>query len=77
MTSLDPAIAAKKKAEFNPIFTNTDDKNESDISYAAQQQKEKMGICRVNELFGELRRKYLNILKSCYWEFFEEGQCMK
>jgi hypothetical protein len=43
------------------------------MSYAVQANKEKMGICRVNELFGELRRKYLNILKSCYWEFFEEG----
>jgi hypothetical protein len=34
VTSLDPAIAAKKKSEFNPIFINTDDnKNDSDISY--------------------------------------------
>lgn len=24
----------------------------------------------------ELRHKYLVILKSCYWEFFEEGLCM-
>lgn len=23
----------------------------------------------------ELRHKYLTILKSLYWEFFEEGQC--
>lgn len=23
----------------------------------------------------ELRHKYLTILKSQYWEFFEEGQC--
>ena len=35
ITSLDSSVAAKKKSEFNPIFTNTDDKNESDISYAA------------------------------------------
>jgi hypothetical protein len=25
------------------------------------------------ELTTELRHKYLTILKSCYWEFFEEG----
>ena len=24
---------------------------------------------------SELRHKYLTILKSNYWEFFEEGQC--
>jgi hypothetical protein len=27
------------------------------------------------ELLTELRHKYLTILKSMYWEFFEEGQC--
>jgi hypothetical protein len=27
------------------------------------------------ELLTELRHKYLTILKSLYWEFFEEGQC--
>jgi hypothetical protein len=31
---------------------------------------------QVDELTTELRHKYLTILKSCYWEFFEEGQCM-
>ena len=30
----------------------------------------------IMELTTELRHKYLTILKSCYWEFFEEGQCM-
>ena len=30
----------------------------------------------IKELTTELRHKYLTILKSCYWEFFEEGQCM-
>lgn len=27
------------------------------------------------ELFTELRHKYITILKSLYWEYFEEGQC--
>ena len=27
------------------------------------------------ELRTELRHKYLTILKSLYWEYFEEGQC--
>ena len=29
----------------------------------------------VEELFTELRHKYITILKSQYWEYFEEGQC--
>lgn len=29
-----------------------------------------------DELETELRHKYLTILKSIYWEFYEEGQCM-
>lgn len=29
----------------------------------------------VEELFTELRHKYITILKSLYWEYFEEGQC--
>lgn len=34
------------------------------------------GRTNVQELMSELRHKYLTILKSNYWEFFEEGQCM-
>lgn len=34
-----------------------------------------MGKVNINELISELRRKYLKILKSHYWEFLEEGQC--
>lgn len=33
------------------------------------------GRTNVHELMSELRHKYLTILKSIYWEFFEEGQC--
>ena len=33
------------------------------------------GRTNVQELMSELRHKYLTILKSIYWEFFEEGQC--
>ena len=33
------------------------------------------GRVSVEELITELRHKYLTILKSLYWEFFEEGQC--
>jgi hypothetical protein len=35
----------------------------------------KQGRTNVDELTAELRHKYLTILKSNYWEFFEEGQC--
>jgi hypothetical protein len=34
-----------------------------------------MGRVSIEELITELRHKYLTILKSLYWEFFEEGQC--
>jgi hypothetical protein len=27
------------------------------------------------EVITELRHKYITILKSLYWEFFESGQC--
>ena len=30
----------------------------------------------MNELVTELRHKFLTILKSVYWENFEEGQCV-
>ena len=30
----------------------------------------------MEELEVELRQKYITILKSIYWEFYEEGQCM-
>jgi len=33
------------------------------------------GRVSIEELITELRHKYLTILKSLYWEFFEEGQC--
>lgn len=32
------------------------------------------GRTSIEELTVELRHKYLTILKSIYWEFFEEGQ---
>jgi hypothetical protein len=35
----------------------------------------KSGRVGIDELITELRHKYLTILKSLYWEFFEEGQC--
>lgn len=37
----------------------------------------RMGRVNIEELTTELRHKYLTILKSCYWEFFESGQCMQ
>lgn len=32
-----------------------------------------IGRTSIDELTIELRHKYLTILKSIYWEFFEEG----
>lgn len=33
------------------------------------------GNVEIEELIIELRHKYITILKSLYWEHFEEGQC--
>jgi len=33
------------------------------------------GNVEIDELIIELRHKYITILKSLYWEHFEEGQC--
>jgi hypothetical protein len=33
-----------------------------------------LGRTSIAELTIELRHKYLTILKSIYWEFFEDGQ---
>jgi hypothetical protein len=32
--------------------------------------------CNDDELRAEVRHKYYTILKSHYWEMFEEGKCM-
>lgn len=34
------------------------------------------GTVQYDELIFELRHKFVSILKSLYWEFFEEGQCV-
>uniref|UniRef100_A0A7S3CTS7 Cyclic nucleotide-binding domain-containing protein n=1 Tax=Strombidium rassoulzadegani TaxID=1082188 RepID=A0A7S3CTS7_9SPIT len=49
----------------------------SGVSDANETKKAKMkpGKVNIDELITEMRHKYLTILKSCYWEFFEEGQC--
>ena len=41
-----------------------------------EKETKKFGRVNISELVTELRHKYLTILKSQYWEFFEEGQCM-
>lgn len=33
-------------------------------------------MCEKSELNSELRNKFYSILKSHYWEAFEEGKCM-
>ena len=33
------------------------------------------GNVAIDELIVELRHKFITILKSLYWEHFEEGQC--
>lgn len=34
------------------------------------------GTVQYEDLIFELRHKFVTILKSLYWEFFEEGQCV-
>jgi len=49
---------------------------DGEISEAGVGHKEEQGgNVDVEELITELRHKYITILKSLYWEHFEEGQC--
>ena len=56
----------KNDVNGSDIISN-DDGNDNNIVY---------GRTSIEELIVELRQKYLGILKSIYWEFYEEGQCM-
>ena len=50
----------------------------SDAGYGdieATSKKFEVKTISIDDLVTELRHKYLTIIKSLYWEFFEEGQC--
>lgn len=51
------------------------DKQNVSMRSSKQMIKKKEGEVTEDELLTELRYKYLTILKSLYFEFFEEGQC--
>ena len=42
---------------------------------ARKSSKLNRSIVTEEDLLTELRHKYITILKSIYWEAFEEGQC--
>lgn len=55
-----------------------DDDGSGSLSDAADGSNVKTGTGTVqyDDLIFELRHKFVTILKSLYWEFFEEGQCV-
>lgn len=59
---------------------DNDNKNEGSesLSEAGDFSNIKTGTGTVQyaDLIFELRHKFITILKSLYWEFFEEGQCV-
>lgn len=55
--------------------SNTGSELSSDADNHMRTSQLKKGKVTETELLTELRHKYLTILKSMYWEFFEEGQC--
>ena len=62
---------------------SSEDSISDDAQFAANQKPSgrspqkvhRRGRVTKKELETELRHKYLTILKSLYWEYFEEGQC--
>ena len=62
-------LESEEENEDIPTY-NTAERIGSEIKTTKQ-----IGNVEVGELYIELRRKYINILKSLYWEHFEEGQC--
>lgn len=53
-----------------------DDMSDSEKSFhTIKSGVKQVGKVNIQELLAELRRKYLTILKSHYWEFLEDGQC--
>ena len=63
-----PMYKAHQGIEMNFSEASNIDETESNIKVAD------IGRTSIEELTVELRHKYLTILKSIYWEFFEEGQ---
>lgn len=62
MTKAPMLKSFKNELEGSDILS--DDANDEQIVY---------GRTSVEELEVELRQKYITILKSIYWEFYEEG----
>ena len=62
---------AVKEKKADGSFDSISEKSYHTIKQGVKQ----IGKADINELISELRRKYLKILKSLYWEFLEEGQC--
>lgn len=66
------------KAEINKASNQNDkdDGSESSKSYhTIRSGVKQVGKANIQDLLSELRRKYLTILKSHYWEYLEDGQC--
>jgi len=53
----------------------SDEENFGDAPAKGKKKIHRRGRVTKLELQTELRHKYLTILKSLYWEYFEEGQC--
>ena len=65
-----------KDLRVNNDRVDKDSLSDSDKSYhTIRSGVKQVGRVNIQDLLSELRRKYLTILKSHYWEFLEDGQC--
>lgn len=65
-----------KDLRANNEKTDKESLSESEKSYhTIRSGIKQVGRVNIQDLLSELRRKYLTILKSHYWEFLEDGQC--
>lgn len=78
MSMAAPTYNAANGQEFGDAANESSDSDVSEAGGNVHQTESGMnqgGNVQIDELIIELRHKYITILKSLYWEHFEEGQC--
>lgn len=83
MLAKDTFRLIRRENQVDQMFTALDKKGKgstdsvSNVSVGVPRGFDKTSSNRprvtVDELKTELRHKFLTILKSCYWEFYEQG----
>lgn len=73
-----PTYNAANTKEFGDLANSSESDGVSEAggnNHHTESNLNQGGNVQIDELIIELRHKYITILKSLYWEHFEEGQC--